>query len=334
MAESQTDKQESNTARNIQLHKAGFAQAQRLIRGKKVDQETPWEWKAKDGNKILGKPPNWKRFGLWHLGTDPDRRSDTKDGYLFPYGKGGKVYRSAVRWIRARSAQQKYHDVFNAAGVLMEQLNALRAKQGKAIPVVDITKADQTPDEYLDELAQAMGMVEVVNMDAVIEEVEMRGDDLEKAKGVGLHRPGFDQAKALIAGGKVDKTSPWSFAAADANKILGDPPNWKRFGTWHLGRNTATKPDVKDGWRYPYGKGGKVYRSALRAIRTRAAQEKADDIFKAAGTLMFMLNRAQKAAGFEIPSEDVVKRGEYFEDEVTPAVTKGVIGEAMRDLTG
>jgi ATP-dependent protease ClpP protease subunit len=102
-----------------------------------------------------------------------------------------------------------------------------------------------------------------------------------------LNRSGRSNADAKIKSGDVDKTSSWSFTAADGNALLGSgADNWVEFGKWHLGVNTQEHMDTKAYYEYPFGKGGKVYRSGLIAIRDRAGQNKDHDILAAAGSLL------------------------------------------------
>jgi len=107
---------------------------------------------------------------------------------------------------------------------------------------------------------------------------------------VELYRPGYRHARDLIAAGKVDEDSSWSFTAADGDALLGDDEDWGRYASWHLGRETEADRETKAAWRYPFGKDGKVYRSAVRAIRSRAAQQGHDDIFEAAGRLLELMD--------------------------------------------
>lgn len=109
-----------------------------------------------------------------------------------------------------------------------------------------------------------------------------------------LHRPGVSNAAALIRAGKVNTGSSWSMSAADENAIKGDPPNWTEFGRWHLGRNTDAAKDVKDGWRYPFGKRGSVYRSGLIAIRQRAGQQGHTAIYEEAGKLRDKIDKRER----------------------------------------
>jgi hypothetical protein len=92
-----------------------------------------------------------------------------------------------------------------------------------------------------------------------------------------LNRKALERLKALVRAGKyVDKA--WSFTAKDSNALLGDPPNWTDFSEWFLGFDSSADSETKAAYAYPFGKGGDVYLSALRAIASRAAQQGASDI--------------------------------------------------------
>jgi hypothetical protein len=100
----------------------------------------------------------------------------------------------------------------------------------------------------------------------------------------GLNSLGAHNCAALIAAGSVDKTSDWSFSADDGDKLLGaDGKDWGAYAKWFLGEDTTAAEGTKDRFKYPFGKDGKVYRSALIAIRSRAAQQNDDPVFNAAG---------------------------------------------------
>jgi len=146
-----------------------------------------------------------------------------------------------------------------------------------------------------------------------------------------LNSKGLAHAKALIRAGKVDSTSSWSFSAADGNKILGDN-DWSEYRKWFLGIDPTKDSETRQYYKYPFGKNGKVYRSAVRAIRTRAAQQGATEVFNAAGSLMDMLNKDLK---FEFLKKDSAKQIVYgivfepdFEDAHGEYVAKEDIEEA------
>ena len=126
---------------------------------------------------------------------------------------------------------------------------------------------------------------------------------------VKLNPKGNTNARALIGAGKVNKDSPWSFSADDGNKILGED-NWEKYSQWHLGTDRGAEPKTKGFYRYPFGKNGRVYHSALIAIRQRAGQQKQDDVFEAAGRLIKLIDREKK---FDIEY--------YFQDKLEHSVS-------------
>lgn len=100
----------------------------------------------------------------------------------------------------------------------------------------------------------------------------------------GLNSAGSHHCGALISAGDVDKTSSWSFDADDGNKLLGaDGKDWTAYAQWFLGEDTTAPEGTKARYKYPFGKDGKVFRSALIAIRSRASQQDDTPVFNAAG---------------------------------------------------
>ena len=111
-----------------------------------------------------------------------------------------------------------------------------------------------------------------------------------------LNSSGAAHARALISSGHVDASSDWSFSAEDGNALLGpNSDDWANYGKWFMGVDASADPNTKDHYKYPFGKNGKVYRSAMAAIRQRASQQNDDSIFAAAGSMMDMMD-AGKAA--------------------------------------
>lgn len=113
---------------------------------------------------------------------------------------------------------------------------------------------------------------------------------------IDLNRAGVTHASSLISSGKIDRDSPWSFSAADGNALLGDPENWTRYGSWHLGITPDDAAESKAHWHYPFGKDGKVYRGGLIAIRSRAAQQNDTEVFDAAGRMIVEIDKSKEKA--------------------------------------
>src|ERR1700740_268837 len=106
---------------------------------------------------------------------------------------------------------------------------------------------------------------------------------------VELNGTAESHARSLIKSGKIDKTSSWSMSADDENAILGTD-NWTTYASWHLGIDRSATDKTKARYKYPFGKSGKVYRSALTAIRQRAGEQDASSIFDAAGRLLDLVD--------------------------------------------
>ena len=114
---------------------------------------------------------------------------------------------------------------------------------------------------------------------------------------ISLNAAGVSHANGLIASGDIDFDSPWSFSGDDGNAFLGsDETDWATYATWFLGINGAENDKTKAHWEYPFGKGGKIYASAVRAIRTRSAQQGEDAIFNSAGHLLDAINAKKPKA--------------------------------------
>ncbi|MHC2251025.1 ATP-dependent protease ClpP protease subunit [Bradyrhizobium embrapense] len=106
-----------------------------------------------------------------------------------------------------------------------------------------------------------------------------------------LNRAGRAYARELIAGDNIDRDSAWSFTADDGNALLGDAgTDWATYGKNHLGVDTTESFDTKDHWKYPFAKGGKIYKSALVSIRSRSSAQKDKAIYDAAGALLDEIN--------------------------------------------
>jgi HK97 family phage prohead protease len=110
-----------------------------------------------------------------------------------------------------------------------------------------------------------------------------------------LNLDGQSHARSLIAAGRVDRNSDWSFTAEDGNKLLGPTgDDWMAYGNCHLGIDHTANENTKARYKYPFAKGGKLYRSALTAIRQRAGQNGDGPIERAAGDLIERVDAAEK----------------------------------------
>ncbi len=112
--------------------------------------------------------------------------------------------------------------------------------------------------------------------------------------GIQLNPKAKAHARQRITAGHVDRETPWSIDADEENALLGDD-DWAQYGLWFLGLDETENSDTKAHYRYPVGKAGKVYRSALIAIRQRAGQQDAAGIFEAAGELIGLIDADRDA---------------------------------------
>lgn len=108
---------------------------------------------------------------------------------------------------------------------------------------------------------------------------------------VSLNAKGVTHANNLISSGSIDFDSDWSFSGADGDALLGsDGSDWSNYADWFLGENTGETANTKARFEYPFGKGGKIYASAIRAIRSRAAANSADAVYASAGHLLDVID--------------------------------------------
>jgi len=97
--------------------------------------------------------------------------------------------------------------------------------------------------------------------------------------GIEVNKAGTANCAARIKAGDVDKASAWSFSAEDGDALLGaGGDDWTNYAKWHMAEDTSAAEKTKARYKYPFGKGGKVYRSGLIAAKQRAAQQGATAI--------------------------------------------------------
>jgi len=106
---------------------------------------------------------------------------------------------------------------------------------------------------------------------------------------------GVSYAKTLIRKGQYNVSTSWSISSAEKRRLLGDPPDYKAYKRWFFGIDSTIDKNTMGAYKYPFGKRGKVYRSALIAIRQRSAQQGVTSIFAAAGTLIKMIDGKEES---------------------------------------
>ena len=130
----------------VKLNGAGRSHANSLIEAGKVNQSADWSFSAEDGNSLLGDPPDWAAYGKWFLGVDDAEDRETKAHYKYPFGKDGQVYRSALRAIASRAAQQNETEISDSASGMLDKLDKKdKEEQGRQQKVVGFRKKGQAP---------------------------------------------------------------------------------------------------------------------------------------------------------------------------------------------
>ncbi len=120
----------------MKINEIGVKYAWQLLKEGKVDTTSPWSITPEEENKILG-DGDWEEYAKWFLAIDEEANEETKARYKFPFGKAGKLYRSALIAIRQRAGQFNYKDVFDEAGKLLEEIDTKfeDAREEKWFPI-------------------------------------------------------------------------------------------------------------------------------------------------------------------------------------------------------
>jgi hypothetical protein len=164
-----------------------------------------------------------------------------------------------------------------------------------------------------------------------------------------LNGAGEKHARSLIDAGKVNRDDSWAFDASDGDAMLGPSgDDWGAYSKWFLGVDPEVNNETREHYKYPIGKGGDLYRSALIAIRQRASQQDATGIYDAAGKLITQIDggkssgrtlatKSHLSCGFEIKS--VGETGVFsgygsvygVEDDGCDIVAPGAFAQSLKD---
>lgn len=132
-----------------------------------------------------------------------------------------------------------------------------------------------------------------------------------------LQRKALDNAKSKIKAGTVTDAA-WDASAA--REKLGEA-GMNTFALWHLAVDSEADPDTKGAYGYPYGDGEKVYKRAIAAIKSRAAQNDESEIADAANELWDLLTATEKEADGGIMYKSLAQTAVPNEDEGRRVVT-------------
>lgn len=167
-----------------------------------------------------------------------------------------------------------------------------------------------------------------------------------------INSVGKRNANAQISNGNVDMGSGWSFSASDGNAILGENKDWNKYAKWFLAINSDYPEDTKEHYGYPFGKNGKVYRSAIIAIKQRSAAQGEQDIYGAASNLLDAIDKKRNMANcmekrsfsceFRTTEEGYLEghaaifnaeaRIGIFNEKIIPGAFSGAINDDVRAL--
>ena len=173
-------------AASIKINDAGLAAAKRLIESGKVDTTSKWSFSAEEGDKLLG-DDDWAEYGKWHLAVDEAAAEQTKERFKYPFGKDGKVYRSALRAIASRAAQADFQELSDEASELLDALDK-KKNQEKHMDKHEVLTALATlkvnSEITLAECAKAMGLESQIKTDADVATIA-KMNSLQTALGEG-----------------------------------------------------------------------------------------------------------------------------------------------------
>ena len=134
---------------------------------------------------------------------------------------------------------------------------------------------------------------------------------------INVNRAGTANCAARIKAGDVNKTAAWSFSADDGNALLGSGgDDWTNYAKWFIAEDTSAAEKTKDRYKYPFGKGGKVYRSALVAAKQRAAQQGQTDIENAADEYLDQIDGTKEPDGDTNSARPALERRVFTMDEM------------------
>ena len=109
-----------------------------------------------------------------------------------------------------------------------------------------------------------------------------------------LNNKALHFAKALVKDGRFedDSRDDWSehAATADDENTFIDENGWEEFEKWYLGVDEDESEETKGRYSFPFGDFNQVHRCGVISLESRAAQNDYDDIRKAAGELMEMMD--------------------------------------------
>ena len=107
------------------FNKSGVTQAMSLVNDGKIKKPTSWNAPTAAEENAYIEKNGMAAYGKWHLGIDAQADPETKQHWHYIYTSDFvNVDRAGLIAIRQRAGQQHQTDVFNAAGKLIEKIDA------------------------------------------------------------------------------------------------------------------------------------------------------------------------------------------------------------------
>lgn len=107
------------------INKGGVTKATSLVNDGKVIKSSSWNPPSASEENAYIEKNGMAAYGKWFLGIDAQADTETKQHWHYIYTSDFiNVDRAGLIAIRQRAGQQKQTDVFNAAGVLLEKIDA------------------------------------------------------------------------------------------------------------------------------------------------------------------------------------------------------------------
>lgn len=107
------------------INKVGVTKAMSLVSDGKVVKPSSWNPPSASEENAYIEKNGMAAYGKWFLGIDAQADPETKQHWHYIYTSDFvNVDRAGLIAIRQRAGQQKQTDVFNAAGKLIEKIDA------------------------------------------------------------------------------------------------------------------------------------------------------------------------------------------------------------------
>jgi len=107
------------------INRSGITQAASLVSQGKVIKPSSWNPPSAAEENAYIEENGMAAYGKWFLGIDANADMETKEHWHYIYTSDFEnVDRAGLIAIRQRAGQQNQADVFNAAGKLLEKIDA------------------------------------------------------------------------------------------------------------------------------------------------------------------------------------------------------------------